>query len=129
ETHRMARKSCHDLAQARRARKLAVEQRNELTARRQPAHPRIGTIAFHKSVEPIPRNMLQISMKYATLMPHGLILLRVPERRQTLGAQKNQRHAPCPQKSNRTAVAQDRAGRASRQTLLGQALLQRRPVR
>jgi hypothetical protein len=34
-----------------------------------------------------------------------LILLRVPKRRQTLGAQKNQRHAPCPQKTNRTAVA------------------------
>src|SRR5438270_12612365 len=37
-------------------------------------------------------------------MQHGLILLRVPKRRQTLGAQKNQRHAPCPQKSNRTVV-------------------------
>jgi len=37
-----------------------------------------------------------------------LILLRVPKRRQTLGAQKNQRHAPCPQKSNRTAVGLSR---------------------
>src|SRR3954454_24420347 len=27
-----------------------------------------------------------------------------PKRRQTLGTQKNQRHAPCPQKTNRTAV-------------------------
>src|SRR2546423_10976657 len=41
-------------------------------------------------------------------MQHGLILLRVPKRRQTLGAQKNQRHAPCPQKSNRTAVGLSR---------------------
>src|SRR3981081_3811512 len=50
-------------------------------------------------------------MKYAILMQHGLILLRVPKRRQTLGAQKNQRHAPCLQKSNRTAVGQARAWR------------------
>src|SRR6185312_5404089 len=41
-------------------------------------------------------------------MPHGLILLRVPKRRQTLGTQKNQRHAPCPHKSNRTVVASPR---------------------
>src|SRR5437762_1205530 len=41
-------------------------------------------------------------------MQHGLILLRVPKRRQTLGAQKNQRHAPCLQKSNRTAVGLSR---------------------
>jgi hypothetical protein len=47
-------------------------------------------------------------MKYAIVMQQGLILLRVPKRRQTLGAQKNQRHAPCPQKSNRTAVGSSR---------------------
>src|ERR1700739_533349 len=57
----------------------------------------------------MPRNMLQKSMKYAILVPHGLILLRVPKRRQTLGAQKNQRHAPCLQKTNRTAVGLTRA--------------------
>jgi hypothetical protein len=38
-----------------------------------------------------------------------LILFRVPKRRQTLGTQKNQRHAPCLQKLNRTAVDQVRA--------------------
>jgi hypothetical protein len=53
--------------------------------------------------------MLQKSMKYAILMPHGLILLRVPKRRQTLGAQKNQRHALRSPKLNRTAVGQARA--------------------
>ena len=108
EPHRMARKSCHDLAQARRTRKLAVEQRHQLALGRKSAHPRIGTMVFHKAFEPMPRNVLQKSMKYAILMPHGLILLRVPKRRQTLGTQKNQRHAPCPQKSNRTAVGQAR---------------------
>src|ERR1700739_4926418 len=56
----------------------------------------------------MPRNILQKSLKSAILLPHGLILLRVPKRRQTLGAQKNQRHAPCLQKTNRTAVGLSR---------------------
>jgi hypothetical protein len=56
----------------------------------------------------MPWNVLQKFMKYAILMLHGLILPRVPKRRQTLGAQKNQRHAPCPEKLNRTAVGQAR---------------------
>ena len=108
EPRRMARKSGHDLAQARRARKLAIEQRHQLALGRQPAHPRIGSVVFHQAIEPMPRNMLQKSVKYAILVPHGLILLRVPKRRQTLGTQKNQRHAPCPPKLNRTAVGQAR---------------------
>ena len=67
EPHRMARKSRHDLAQARRTRKLAIEQRHELALGRQSAHPRIGLVVLHKPVEPMPRNMLQKSMKYAIL--------------------------------------------------------------
>jgi hypothetical protein len=96
EPHGMARKSCHDLAQARRSRKLTIEQRHKLAFGRQPAHPGIGPMVFHKAIEQMPRNVLQKSVEYAILMLHGLILLRVPKRRQTLGTQKNQRHAPCP---------------------------------
>ena len=65
-------------------------------------------MVFHKAIEQMPRNVLQKSVEYAILMLHGLILLRVPKRRQTLGIQKNQRHAPCPEKLNRTAVGQAR---------------------
>src|SRR3954471_3159265 len=73
----MARQARYDLAQTGRPRKLAVEQRNELSLGRQPPYPRIGTVIFHKSVEPIPRNMLQQPVKYAILMQHGLILFPV----------------------------------------------------
>src|SRR3954451_1357539 len=73
----MARQARYDLAQTCRPRKLAVEQRNELSLGRQPPYPRIGTVIFHKSVEPIPRNMLQQPVKYAILMQHGLILFPV----------------------------------------------------
>src|SRR5437763_6311580 len=73
----MARQARYDLAQTCRPRKLAVEQRNELSLGRQPPYPRIRTVIFHKSVEPIPRNMLQQPVKYAILMQHGLILFPV----------------------------------------------------
>src|SRR3954451_2199392 len=73
----MARQARYDLAQTCRPRKLAVEQRNELSLGRQPPYPRIGAVIFHKSVEPIPRNMLQQPVKYAILMQHGLILFPV----------------------------------------------------
>src|SRR3954451_20691190 len=73
----MARQARYDLAQTSRPRKLAVEQRNELSLGRQPPYQRIGTVIFHKSVEPIPRNMLQQPVKYAILMQHGLILFPV----------------------------------------------------
>src|SRR4051794_3566670 len=73
----MARQAGYDLAQTCRPRKLAVEQRNELSFGRQPPYPRIGAVIFHKSVEPIPRNMLQQPVKYAILMQHGLILFPV----------------------------------------------------
>src|SRR3954451_17852355 len=73
----MARQARYDLAQTGRPRKLAVEQRNELSLGRQPPYPRMGTVIFHKSVEPIPRNMLQQPVKYAILMQHGLILFPV----------------------------------------------------
>src|SRR4051794_38736966 len=73
----MARQARYDLAQTCRPRKLAVEQRNELSLGRQPPYPHIGTVIFHKSVEPIPRNMLQQPVKYAILMQHGLILFPV----------------------------------------------------
>src|SRR3954470_17724708 len=73
----MARQARCDLAQTCRPRKLAVEQRYELSLGRQPPYPRIGAVIFHKSVEPIPRNMLQQPVKYAILMQHGLILFPV----------------------------------------------------
>src|SRR3954451_3673256 len=102
----MARQARYDLAQTGRPRKLAVEQRNELSLGRQPPYPRIGTVIFHKSVEPIPRNMLKQPVKYADAA--WLDPFPCPKRRQTLGTQKNQRHAPCPQKTNRTAVGLSR---------------------
>src|SRR4051794_28448192 len=73
----MARQARYDLAQTCPPKKLAVEQPNELTLGRQPPYPRIGAVIFHKSVEPIPRNMLQQPVKYAILMQHGMILFPV----------------------------------------------------
>src|SRR4030088_700505 len=75
---RMTRKPCHDLAQARRTGKLAVEQRHELALRRQPPHPRIGAMLFHKRIEPMPRNVLQQAVKYCIVMAHGADLHSCP---------------------------------------------------
>jgi hypothetical protein len=55
---RMARKPRHDLAQARGGRELAVKHCHKLALRRQPAHPSISTMFFHKPVELMPWNVL-----------------------------------------------------------------------
>src|SRR5664279_1608087 len=104
----MARQPGNRLAQAASAGKLAVQQGRELALRRQPAHTGIGSMFIHKRVEPMPWNVLQKTVEYAIVVRHGFASLRVPKRRQTLGSQKNQCHAPCPSKLNRTAVAQAR---------------------
>ena len=93
EPQRMARKSCHDLAQARRARKLAIEQRHQLAFGRQSAHPRIGFMVIHKPIEPMPRNVLQKSVEYAILMPHGLIPSPCP--RTSPNAWNREESTPC----------------------------------
>src|SRR5258708_5888730 len=69
----------------------------------------VGPVLIHKLIEATPRNLLQYAVEYTIVVLHGLILLRVPKRRQTLGTQKNQCHAPCPPKLNRTAVGLSRA--------------------
>src|SRR6202795_3309047 len=68
----------------------------------------VGLVLIHKLIEATPRNLLQYAVEYTIVVLHGLILLRVPKRRQTLGTQKNQCHAPCPPKLNRTAVGLSR---------------------
>src|ERR1700743_108334 len=67
----MARKPRHDLAQACRPRKLAVEQRHKLPLRRQSPHACIRIMLFHKSFEPIPRHKLQNVSQYCIVMRHG----------------------------------------------------------
>jgi hypothetical protein len=67
----MARKSRHDLAQANNPRKLSMEQRHELALGRQPSHPRIGAMFFHKLFESMPGNMLQQLAKYCSVMADG----------------------------------------------------------
>src|SRR5258708_8038053 len=69
----------------------------------------VGPVLIHKLIEATPRNLLQYAVEYTIVVLHGLILRRVPKRRQTLGTQKNQCHAPCPPKLNRTAVGLARA--------------------
>src|SRR5207249_12204159 len=71
EPGRMALQPRYDLAQARSTRKLAVEQRHELTLGRQSAHPGIRSMRLDQSIEFRPRNMLQSGVKHAILMPHG----------------------------------------------------------
>ena len=71
EPCRMARQACHDLAQARRARKLAIRQCDELALGGQAANSCVGTVPVHRTVELVPGNVLQHRMKYAILMPYG----------------------------------------------------------
>ena len=61
-------------------------------------------VLLDQPIEQRPRHMLQQPMEYAILMLHDVDPSGVPIRRQTLATQMNQRHAPCPQKLNRTAV-------------------------
>jgi hypothetical protein len=61
-----------DLAQARRSRKLRIQQRHQLALRRQPPYPRIGAVSLNQPVELGPWNPLLQVMKHAILMPHGV---------------------------------------------------------
>src|ERR1700709_1622185 len=67
----MARKPRHNLAQPRSPRQLAVQQRQKLSLCRQPSHPRIRIIFFHKGFEPSPRDKLQNVSEYCIVMRHG----------------------------------------------------------
>ena len=71
----VALQAADDLAQARGAGKLAVEQGEELAPGGQPAHPRVGAMRRHQSIERVPGNMLQQTMKAAILVLHGVALL------------------------------------------------------
>src|SRR5207249_12309207 len=61
-----------NLAQARRARELAVEHGEKLALARQSARPRIRPMRPRQPVEIVPRQMLQQLMKYAIVMAHGI---------------------------------------------------------
>lgn len=61
-----------DVAQARRARQLPEQQRQELALGGEPAHPMIGFVGVHKPIEDPPRNMLQKIMKNAIVVPHDI---------------------------------------------------------
>jgi hypothetical protein len=97
-----------DLPQALGARKLRIDERNQLAPRRQSAHARVGAVLIHKAVEQTPRHELQQLMQQAIVMPHGAEPFLCPSCRQALESQLNQRHALCPPKLNRTAVGQAR---------------------
>src|SRR5207245_10440266 len=99
-----------NLAPARRAGQLAVQQGQELALRRQPTDPDIRPVRRHQPLEILPRHVLQQLMKYAILVQHG-IDLSCPDRRQTSRTVWYQRHAPCPPKLNRTAVRRARPRR------------------
>jgi hypothetical protein len=106
EPGRVAGQTGDDFAQARRARKLAVQQGHKLAFRVEPTNSRIGPVLADQAVKNIPRYVLQQLMKNAILVAHGIAL---PSRVRTVGktsqTEWNQCHAPCPAKLNRTAVA------------------------
>jgi hypothetical protein len=108
EARRMAVQPADHLAKARRPRQLAIEQGHELALRGQSAHPKICFMLIDQAIELAPQHMLQNIVEYAILVPHDVDAFRVPKRRQTLETQKNQRHALCPEKLNRTAVGRAR---------------------
>src|SRR5205807_2879129 len=61
-----------DLAQARSAFQLAVQQRDKLALAGQPPHSVIRSMRADQLVEHIPRHMLQQPVKHAIVMPHGI---------------------------------------------------------
>src|SRR5271165_7105587 len=75
----MAGEAGFDLAQALRARQLPVQKGDEPVSGRQPAHPRIGPVRIHQPIEHMPWHVLQDSVEYAILMPHGVDLLPCPD--------------------------------------------------
>src|SRR5947209_15901525 len=76
----MALHAVHDLAQARRATELAIQQRDQLPLRGQLANQPVRPVLLHNPVKPRPRNVLRQTVEYAILMPHGVDFLPCPER-------------------------------------------------
>ena len=70
-------------AQALAARKLRVEQCDELVLRRQPAHLLVGLQLVHKPIQHMPGHQLQNRVKYCIVVAHGLGSFPCLERRQT----------------------------------------------
>jgi hypothetical protein len=66
-----------DLARACRAGKLTMEHGDQPVTRAQSQHPAIGSVLANRTIEDIPGNPLQQIMKNATVMAHGVALLRV----------------------------------------------------
>ena len=109
EPRRVALEAGFDRPQARCARKLRIQHRDKLVLRRQSPNLLVGLPLVHKPIEHRPRRKLQDRVKYCIVVAHGVGSFLCRERRQNVKTQKNPRHAPCPQKTNRTAVRLSRA--------------------
>jgi hypothetical protein len=64
-----------DLAQARRSRELAVQQRDQVALAGEAARVARCPMPFDRPVERIPRHQLQHRMKHAIVVRHGVALL------------------------------------------------------
>jgi len=84
EPGRMAGQTGDDFAQARRARKLAVQQGHKLAFRVEPTNPRIGPVLADQAVKNIPRYVLQQLMKNAILVAWHCSPVSCPDRRQNV---------------------------------------------
>ena len=93
-----------DLAQAGRSAQLRVQQRNEVALARQTPHARPGAVTLHTCFERTPRNELQNVAQNAIFAPHGGDPFCIEFAGKLLDSQKNQHHALCPPKPNRTVV-------------------------
>src|SRR5579864_7450653 len=114
----MARQAGRNRAQALDARQLRVQQGDELVLRGEPPHLLVGLGVLDQPIQRLPGHQLQYCVKYCIVMTHGVALLPRREHWQMLKTQKNLRHAPCPQKSNRTAVAMSQEWRKSSRRLM-----------
>jgi hypothetical protein len=54
-----------------------MEHGDQPVTRAQSPHPAIGSVLANRTIEDIPGNPLQQIMKNATVMAHGVALLRV----------------------------------------------------
>ena len=75
----VARQSRLDLAQARRSSQLPEQERQELALGGKPAHPAIGLVLVHKTLEHRPWNVLLKRVKHAIVVPHDIAPLRVSQ--------------------------------------------------
>src|SRR3954452_4738077 len=80
EPRLMALHPVHDLPQARRAAELAIQQRDQLPLRGQPANQFVRPVLLHNPLEPRPRNVLRQTVEYAIVVSHGVDLLPCLER-------------------------------------------------